>query len=521
MGNMIQAQWDHTKLGSVIDTVCKTVRDTLTGALYIWRVVTDASMNRSVVISLDQNPNQISGVLFKHLFVNADIANYQIQTTYRNIYNVVAVYGGTDPVTGMQVFGVYSDPVSISDFGRTIETSITVNGLMSVAAAQAYAEIYLDLNAYPVATGGFDLLQPDPTILEGTWMQIWEAPGDGVNAPSIKQVRCGQVVYALQNNGTQIKQSISPNSPAPYLDDAIYKMGMNVKNAGSIANKALSTPKQTLFIRVGGTVQSGHQPAISGGAWLCWLTPCEAVFPPGVNEIMTDVSYGVGSITLDASPTAVGQYTVSAQSNGTWLVTKGDRPANTPTSQNVLSVWLQGTAASCVDIRTLIGQPGFSTLTTPALASGHPTVSLPAPANAGSGAYDQPFDFWLDPAVWTNANASFAYLEIGALVHGSAQQISIYTTLQPSATGEYVGTVPGLGAGTLYDLYVRAHDNIDRPTAFLLLGTTLTNPLTISSLAWLTALLLKEPDYVVSGGLVTSTGNGLGVMGMGIGELGL
>ncbi len=471
--NMFPTNFDASKLGAAIDTVLKQGRD-LSGNIWTWFVRTRHDLTRQVVVQVDQNPNSVSGPLFKLLFLESQLDQYKIQNLYRNIVNVVAVYGGKDPQTGLQVFGDYQDATSVAEF-TAIEDKISVPALTTVAGCQAYATTWLTLHAYPQAQGSARLLQPDPTILGGSWVQVMETPATASAPAVIKQVRVASVKVTIAKN--RIEQVISTSSPVPYLDDAVYRLGQHVQVQQAIANSPVPANRQTLFVRAGGTVSAtGSSPAQIA------LTACEAVFP--AVGVVYAAALPLTTLTDDSGgpnngQTGDGAYTISVTSGGAYVVTKGARPANTPTQQNLVAATVIAGVPWPSDIRTLQGQPGFSTLlSAPALATGT-IVSIPTPPNAGSGAYDQPVTFSLVAPTWTNADAAFSYLEMGAVPHGAATAVATYTTLQPTSSGAYDGTVPGLGAGTAYDLYVRAHDQLDRPTPWLFLGTTLQNTVAV------------------------------------------
>ncbi|MHB1798053.1 MAG: beta strand repeat-containing protein [Vulcanimicrobiaceae bacterium] len=473
--NMFPTNFDASKLGAAVDTVLKQGRD-LSGNIWTWFVRTRHDLTRQVVVQVDQNPNSVTGPLFKLLFLESQLDQYGIQNLYRNIVNVVAVYGSKDPQTGLQVFGVYQDAASVTEFGP-IEDKISVPALTTADGCQAYATTWLTLHAYPQAQGSARLLVADPTILGGTWVQVMETPATASAPAVIKQVRVASVKVTISKN--RIEQVISTSSPVPYLDDAVYRLGQHVQVQQAIINAPVPANRQTLYVRAGGTLAGTS----SSPAQIA-LTACEAVFP--TVGIVYAAALPLTTLTDDSGgpnngQTGDGAYTISVTSTGAYVITKGTRPANSPTQQNLLAVTVIAGVPWPSDIRVLQGQPGFSSLlSAPALASGS-VVSMPTPPNAGSGAYDQPIGFSLVTPAWANADPAFSYLEIGAVPHGAATAIAAYTTLQPTATGVYNGTVPGLGAGTAYDLYVRGHDNLDRPTPWLLLGTTLQNAVTVSN----------------------------------------
>jgi hypothetical protein len=499
MFQLLAMQFDASMLGATVDTVTKTGRDT-SGLFYTWRVNTTAGLARSVVVQSDQNPNVISGINFKMLFRGSQIREYKIQTKYRDIYNVVTVYGGKDPGTGAQAWGSYQDPTSVSQFGPW-QTKLSVPALISNAACQAYATVYFPLHAYPQAQSNFKVLVPDNTIVGGTWVQINEVPATSGASAVYKQVRASLVQISMDNQ--RLVQYIETVAPVPYLDDAVYVLGLNIAASMVTATKGLSQNRQTLYVRAGGTVSSS---AVSPARVA--LTATEAIFP-GSNSItlvkaaalpLTVLSSGhlttetgIGITTEDGLDLAGGQaadgaFTISLTSNGEYVITSGARPAETATQLNLVSAVVLSVSAPqdtllLTDIRTLVALPTLDTTVAPTLAAAgggtiSPNPQIPTPGNAGSGAYDQPVTFQLS-STWTLANPSLAYIELGWAATGNVPAVA--TKCDPTASGVYSGVVPGIGAGQSVTIYMRAVDTNDRPTPWLGLGVTAVNPLGVGA----------------------------------------
>jgi hypothetical protein len=329
MPNLSPNQFDGTKLGAAIDTVVKQVRDT-SGLLYTWFVRPTfnlwglssgpniGKLGLSVVVQVDQNPNVVSGATFKNIFVRAQAASYKVQTKYRDLVNVIAIYGGQDPITGQQVYGVYQDPVSVATYGA-IEDKLFVPYLQSSDACQAYATNYLDLHAYPQAQGEIELLDPDPTLVAGKWVQCFETA-----SPSVvqKQVRASNVRVAIK--GERVDQTVSTVSPVPYLDQAIYRMGLHAGGQTATAIKRISVDYQNLFVRQGGAVTStsSSPPTVT-------VSSVTTVFPSGM------LTAPAATLTLPAND---GAYTiVHDQPSNTLEVVSGDVAAS-PTQMPIASV---------------------------------------------------------------------------------------------------------------------------------------------------------------------------------------
>lgn len=254
---LLPMQFSRQKLGSVIDTVVKTGRDNV-GQFWTWRVSSDYQCRRTFMVQPDQNPNKIGGLKFIHLFRDT-VAKYSISTKYRDIVNVVLVEGATDPQTGQTVHAVYEDGNSVASFDPW-EDAISVPALVNNDACRAYGEAYLDLHANPQAQGEVELFKPDPSILSGTWIQCWETANQtnafGITVPAVvKQVRVGSVRVNIKP--TRIIQTLELTAPTPYLDEAVYKLGMNVQSAVKSLTRGLAVNTQQNFVRIGGTLSVG------------------------------------------------------------------------------------------------------------------------------------------------------------------------------------------------------------------------------------------------------------------------
>lgn len=243
---LLPGQYEMMQLGQVIDTVLKTGRDNL-GNLVIWRVNCDKSLRRTLLIESDQNPNTVAGVKFKHIFVQEMCSKYLIKTKYSDITNVITVQGGQDYITGLPVVGSFIDDNSVAAY-LPWEKILSVWSLISKTACDNYAQTYLDMYGNPQAQGDVELHNPDPSIRSGVWVQIWE------NASSIKQMRVSSVRWEVGR--TRIRQTLSPTAPTPYLDWAVYKLGLNAANNGTNRINQLPVNTQQNFVRSGGTGSS-------------------------------------------------------------------------------------------------------------------------------------------------------------------------------------------------------------------------------------------------------------------------
>jgi hypothetical protein len=447
-------QFDGTKLGACIDTVVKQSLDP-SGHSFVWFVKTNRLGQRQVVVQLDQNPNVVPGATFSYQWPSITCDQYKIQNIYRNIINVVAIYGGKDPTTGQQVYQVAQDATSIGTAGRGAwEDKLSVPALISNAAALSYAQTWLAQNAYPTASGTARLLNPDPSVVPGRWVQFNEVPATSVSASVIKQVKIAEV--DVQCDGQRIQQTLNTNSPIPYLDEAIYRLGQNVSAQGAIQNKPLPVNTQTLFVIAGGAVSlASSSPAKIN------ITACTCVFA-STGQISVAAVGPINVTDSTTSATGDGDYTVWANAAGTFTIAKGIPPAPSATSQLIAKISVVAGTPFVTDARTLMAQPALDT-TQQLQVSGTPT--FPTPPNAGAGAFDQPVNFTLVAPYGTRANAGLANLQLGWRATGSSVTIApCGSEITPNATGVYSGVVPGIGAGTSVDIYVRGLDTHDLPT---------------------------------------------------------
>lgn len=241
--DLLPGQYEMMQLGQVIDTVLKTGRDDL-GNLIIWRVNRAANLQRTLLVEADQNPNTVAGAKFAYIFPNEQCSKYEIKTKYSEIGNVITVQGGQDYITGLPVVGSFIDEDSVATWGPW-EQILSVWQLISQSAADSYAEAWLDIHGNPQANGEMEMHNPDPTLRSGKWIQVWE------NASSVKQMRITSMRLEIERS--RIRQTLSPTAPTPYLDKALYRLGLNSANNGQNLVTQLPVNTQNNFVRSGFT----------------------------------------------------------------------------------------------------------------------------------------------------------------------------------------------------------------------------------------------------------------------------
>ena len=232
--------FDGTELNSCIDTIVKQMTDN-TGNTFEWFVRSTAGGKPSIVVQPSQNPNKIPvGTLvyqipgksktadFQYEFKDSTIHGYNISNSSRGLFNMVAMYGGSDPQTQRQVYGAFKDSTSISLYGLR-QKKITKQELISSTTLSNYAAVYLLLNGYPQPQGTFKKVFPSGALLAGQWIGIFE-PGVNPIAQNYKQVRVVKVTTSFTSD--HISQTVSISAPRPYIDNAYYGALNSARNAG-------------------------------------------------------------------------------------------------------------------------------------------------------------------------------------------------------------------------------------------------------------------------------------------------
>jgi hypothetical protein len=203
-------QFDGEKLNQCIDDVIKQITDS-TGLVIEWAVRGVApwrsgnGLNQlNVVVQSDQNPNLNSygydpngkpftiipqqvavqgsgstkyGLLFQYVFLESSTYDYQIQTTTQNLYNMIALYGGRDPISQQQIYQAFERSDSIALYGIR-QQKVTNTSLISSTTLTNYATSYLATNAFPQPQATFKVVTPRDGIKAGKWLQVM-IPGFG------------------------------------------------------------------------------------------------------------------------------------------------------------------------------------------------------------------------------------------------------------------------------------------------------------------------------------------------------
>lgn len=275
--------WDGTALNTVIDNLIKNVQSN-TGYLYEWWVrgrkkglpslVIQPQGNPSQVTASYQSPTQVIPAFYFTEFMNSTMYEYQIQNVYKDIVNMVELYGGTDPTTSVQCTGAFQDSTSISLYGLR-QKKETNNALISQTQLSNYATVYLLLNGYPQPQASFKKLRASDWARAGQWFQVFEPgvqPNDteyfitasnyGVtpyHTQNCKQVRAIKVVCTLQDLD-RIEQQVYTTAPRTFIDNNYYGAlkAANTQQASNLSSQRASQAKLSNFYIVGGGDWTGN-----------------------------------------------------------------------------------------------------------------------------------------------------------------------------------------------------------------------------------------------------------------------
>lgn len=182
------------------------------------------------------------------------IYNYQVQNTIINLYNMIALYGGRDPTSQLQVYGAFEDAVSIALYGVR-QQRVTNDVLLNSQTLLNYATAYLLLNGYPQPQTTYYKYRPTDAMRAGVWVQVLEQ-GDGTTiGQTLHQMRAIQVECQLQEDQEKMDQIVTAAAPHPFIDKAYY---------GAIQQSKSTIP---VVIDRGGTINPVTY-LVSGADWV-------------------------------------------------------------------------------------------------------------------------------------------------------------------------------------------------------------------------------------------------------------
>lgn len=169
-------------LASCIDDVIQQV-GSQTGYLFEWWIRGQLGGQPGLVIQAQQlppisgpptgssyyAPNLTTPTAYLYEFKDETIYQLSVQNTSINLYNMIALYGGT--VNNVQIYGAFFDATSIALFGVR-QQQVTNSNLLNSASLSNYATAYLLLNGYPQPQGSFKKYYADDAARAGRWFQL-------------------------------------------------------------------------------------------------------------------------------------------------------------------------------------------------------------------------------------------------------------------------------------------------------------------------------------------------------------
>jgi hypothetical protein len=195
-------QFDGQELNKCIDDVVKQIVDQ-TGFIVEWWVRgINPSRNGpagngklNIIVQANQNPSLSSGgaianpngldpngshirPYFVYAMKDVDLYDYNVQTTAQGVYNMIALYGGRDPITQQQIYQAFIRSDSISLYGIR-QKKLTQSNLLSYNTLVLFATQWLAVNAFPQPQATFKMTTPHDSLKGGKWVQVM-APGFGV-----------------------------------------------------------------------------------------------------------------------------------------------------------------------------------------------------------------------------------------------------------------------------------------------------------------------------------------------------
>lgn len=254
---------DGAGLNQCIDDVVKQIVDG-TGRTYEWWVRSVKGSLPALVVQPSQNPSNVTTgriaptastvpVTYLYDFRDSTTFNDQVQNTGRNIFNMIALYGGKDPATNQQVYGAFKDSTSVSLYGIR-QKKLTQSNLLSTTTLANFATAYLLLNAYPQPQRTYQRFIPTDALRAGKWVQIFDG-NNGTLAQAIRQMRSVEVIVKIDQSTSRITQQASLTAPLPYVDNSFYS---SINQAGNGAASGYGKPP---------TTQTQNFCVLSGFAW--------------------------------------------------------------------------------------------------------------------------------------------------------------------------------------------------------------------------------------------------------------
>lgn len=479
--------FDGTELDKAIEDIVKQVNDN-TGNTYEWWVRGKAGGKPQLVIQPNANPNKVTTTYrtpptytgttpsaqvkcgYNYEWKNGTIQGYKQTNSGRQIYNMVAAYGGPDPMTKINVYGAFKDSLSISLYGLR-QKKITNSVVTSQKSLSMYATVYLLLNGYPQPQTTFKKVAPSDEDRAGVWYQIME-PSIGVLTQNIKQERCIKV--HIDFGADSLVATMTCTAPRPFIDNAYYAAIGQASRAQTF--RVTSTNLTTYFIAAGfNWIRSGSingQPTVDispPSACFNSLTPVS--MPGGPNA---DFSYTVAlvdSVITGSSGTGDGRYEVlyaldpltdfSVMSHAPGFVVVKGSPS--PYNPNVMHGWsfmvINGAISGSQDLR-IYGGINAANIN----FGNHPFPVLAAPVTLISGFTDNSIHAQVDVPQMTITNCTvdntvsgvyFQYRLHGAVNDSAMKPLDGMPLVDTKSAIQNIGPFGfEVGAGQLIDVFM-------------------------------------------------------------------
>jgi len=479
--------FDGTELDKAIEDIVKQVDDN-TGNTYEWWVRGKTGGKPQLVIQPNANPNKVTTTYrtpptytgttpsaqvkcgYNYEWKNGTIQGYKQTNSGRQIYNMVAAYGGPDPMTKINVYGAFKHSLSISLYGLR-QKKITNSVVTSQKSLSMYAAVYLLLNAFPQPQTTFKKVAPSDVDRAGVWYQIME-PSIGVLTQNIKQERCIKV--HIDFGADSLVATMTCTAPRPFIDNAYYAAIGQASRAQTF--RVTSTNLTTYFIAAGfNWIRSGSingQPTVDispPSACFNSLTPVS--MPGGPNA---DFSYTVAlvdSVITGSSGTGDGRYEVlyaldpltdfSVMSHAPGFVVVKGSPS--PYNPNVMHGWsfmvINGAISGSQDLR-IYGGINAANIN----FGNHPFPVLAAPVTLISGFTDNSIHAQVDVPQMTITNCTvdntvsgvyFQYRLHGAVNDSAMKPLDGMPFVDTKSAIQNIGPFGfEVGAGQLIDVFM-------------------------------------------------------------------
>lgn len=294
-----QLTFDGEPLNTCIDDIINQVQDN-TGRTFEWWVRGVLNGKPGLVIQNNQNPNNVTSpsyytpahtkaTNFMLEFKDSTIYEYKIQNSSKDLYNMIALFGGQ--LQNVQVWGAFKDSTSISLYGLR-QKKVTNSNLLSPQSLTNYATAYLLLNGYPQPQGSFKKWVASDFARAGQWYEIAE--------PGLHENTYAYIVQGFQSTTTSALSAGATSIPLASTTGLSVGQPLAVGSNPPIAVIAISGVTVTLARGLTNAVVSGAQansPSISS-THSPNLRQCRSI------KVITSIQEGMDRIEQEVYTTA-------------------------------------------------------------------------------------------------------------------------------------------------------------------------------------------------------------------------